>query len=165
VTEILVSIWRTMSKGCWACRERRVRCDRGVSGCSHCARNGRACPGYALRLSWPQNLRCRRAIVYTPSGLPLAHDSGALPLRRRHFINTTSQDTFHSLVIVEAARKGRLTTARACLCRAKARAGDACQPKFNIELRPQLRHLSLNVLDARDTPLLTYCRSCPCPES
>ncbi|KAJ5776536.1 uncharacterized protein N7511_001547 [Penicillium nucicola] len=58
------------SNGCALCRERRIKCDEGVPGCSNCQRYGKPCPGY------------RRAFRFQDEGPNLArrHQSGS---RRR----------------------------------------------------------------------------------
>ncbi|KAH7041523.1 fungal-specific transcription factor domain-containing protein [Microdochium trichocladiopsis] len=51
------------SRGCWTCRDRRVRCDRTLPHCRACARSKRQCQGYGLRLSWPRERDPKRFIV------------------------------------------------------------------------------------------------------
>ncbi|KAI1128463.1 fungal-specific transcription factor domain-containing protein [Nemania abortiva] len=59
------------SRGCWTCKDRRVRCDRGLPSCANCARVHQECQGYGVRLSWPKDGDTKRSIVGRVSG-PLA---------------------------------------------------------------------------------------------
>ncbi|KAI0102374.1 fungal-specific transcription factor domain-containing protein [Nemania sp. FL0031] len=73
------------TRGCWTCKDRRVRCDRGLPSCANCARVRQACQGYGVRLSWPKIGDTRRAIVgrvsrplatnYKRTGIELVHAS------------------------------------------------------------------------------------------
>ncbi|KAI1419556.1 fungal-specific transcription factor domain-containing protein [Xylaria sp. FL1777] len=77
-------------QGCWTCKARKVRCDRGVPACQRCTTAQRECEGYGLRLSWPrENDRKRsiRAHMPTISTQTEMRYSGGDPL-----INTTSHD-------------------------------------------------------------------------
>lgn len=48
-----VPIKRTKTyEGCWTCRARRVKCDRGRPICQRCMKAKFACEGYGIRLSW-----------------------------------------------------------------------------------------------------------------
>ncbi|KAF2144822.1 uncharacterized protein K452DRAFT_266962 [Aplosporella prunicola CBS 121167] len=38
------------SKGCYSCRQRKIKCDQRQEGCSQCLRMGRQCPGYRNQL-------------------------------------------------------------------------------------------------------------------
>lgn len=38
--------------GCWTCRLRKIKCDRGRPRCERCARAGVECKGYGVVLSW-----------------------------------------------------------------------------------------------------------------
>ncbi|PTB34996.1 uncharacterized protein TrAFT101_008116 [Trichoderma asperellum] len=62
-------------KGCWTCRERKVRCDLRKPTCGNCAKMFQSCKGYGMQLSWPQEGNKRRAIVLdcdsnTPAKIP-----------------------------------------------------------------------------------------------
>ncbi|KAH7138209.1 fungal-specific transcription factor domain-containing protein [Dendryphion nanum] len=50
-------------KGCWTCKDRKVRCDRGLPTCSNCIKTNRECRGYGVRLSWPTQDDAKRSIV------------------------------------------------------------------------------------------------------
>ncbi|GAP83624.1 putative N-terminal fungal transcription regulatory domain-containing protein [Rosellinia necatrix] len=58
------------SRGCWTCKDRRVRCDRGLPSCSNCARVKQVCQGYGLRLSWPKDGDTRRSMTGGVSASP-----------------------------------------------------------------------------------------------
>ncbi|KAI1422128.1 fungal-specific transcription factor domain-containing protein [Xylaria sp. FL1777] len=47
-------------RGCWTCKDRRVRCDLGSPSCANCARMQIVCQGYGIRLSWPRESDTRR---------------------------------------------------------------------------------------------------------
>ncbi|KAI1279704.1 fungal-specific transcription factor domain-containing protein [Xylaria sp. FL0933] len=50
-------------RGCWTCKDRRVRCDRGLPSCANCARVQQVCQGYGMRLSWPRDGDTKRAMT------------------------------------------------------------------------------------------------------
>ncbi|KAL7805013.1 fungal-specific transcription factor domain-containing protein [Trichoderma aethiopicum] len=50
-------------KGCWTCRERKIRCDLRKPTCVNCSKSLHACKGYGMQLSWPREGDKRRAIV------------------------------------------------------------------------------------------------------
>ncbi|KAI0466379.1 fungal-specific transcription factor domain-containing protein [Xylaria cf. heliscus] len=54
-------------RGCWTCKDRRIRCDLGFPSCANCARVQQVCQGYGMRLSWPRDGDTKRSIV---SGVP-----------------------------------------------------------------------------------------------
>ena len=58
------------SRGCHACRKRRIKCDQTLAGCQRCAKIGVVCPGYRPE----SELRFRNATIASSSGL------SALPL-------------------------------------------------------------------------------------
>ncbi|KAI0972452.1 fungal-specific transcription factor domain-containing protein [Xylaria arbuscula] len=77
-------------QGCWTCKARKVKCDRGLPNCQRCATTQRECEGYGLRLSWPKDNDRRRAIratVPTTGSQTRTQYQGDNSL-----INTTSQD-------------------------------------------------------------------------
>ncbi|KAH7141829.1 hypothetical protein EDB81DRAFT_899148 [Dactylonectria macrodidyma] len=39
-------------RGCWTCRDRRVKCDERRPKCHRCLQSGRHCQGYGVRLNW-----------------------------------------------------------------------------------------------------------------
>lgn len=43
--------------------DRRVRCDRSLPSCANCARLGRKCQGYGMRLFWPKDNDPKRAML------------------------------------------------------------------------------------------------------
>ncbi|KAI3327809.1 hypothetical protein HD806DRAFT_484001 [Xylariaceae sp. AK1471] len=51
------------SRGCWTCKDRRVRCDLGLPTCTNCARVQQTCQGYGVRLSWPKDGDTRRSMI------------------------------------------------------------------------------------------------------
>ncbi|KAI1152954.1 fungal-specific transcription factor domain-containing protein [Nemania diffusa] len=51
------------NRGCWTCKDRRVRCDLGLPNCANCARVQQVCQGYGVRLSWPKDGDTKRSIV------------------------------------------------------------------------------------------------------
>ncbi|KAI0970743.1 fungal-specific transcription factor domain-containing protein [Xylaria arbuscula] len=50
-------------KGCWTCKDRRVRCDLGQPSCANCARVQQVCQGYSVRLSWPRDGDTKRSMI------------------------------------------------------------------------------------------------------
>ncbi|KAF2647585.1 hypothetical protein K491DRAFT_784641 [Lophiostoma macrostomum CBS 122681] len=50
-------------KGCWTCRERKVRCDSQWPRCGNCTKARRVCQGYGTQLSWPRDGDKKRAII------------------------------------------------------------------------------------------------------
>ncbi|KAJ5646625.1 hypothetical protein N7490_002997 [Penicillium lividum] len=58
------------STGCALCRERHIKCDEAVPGCTQCQRYGRTCPGY------------RRTFRFQDEGPSLARRNRSLPRRR-----------------------------------------------------------------------------------
>ncbi|KAI1308374.1 fungal-specific transcription factor domain-containing protein [Xylaria venustula] len=77
-------------QGCWTCKARKIKCDRGLPNCERCASAQRECEGYGIRLSWPKENDRRRAIR---ANLPTTSDQ----TKTRYWggnslINTTSQD-------------------------------------------------------------------------
>ncbi|KAI1196831.1 fungal-specific transcription factor domain-containing protein [Nemania serpens] len=55
-------------RGCWTCKDRRVRCDRGLPRCANCARVQQKCQGYGVRLSWPKEGDTKRSLVGRATG-------------------------------------------------------------------------------------------------
>ncbi|KAI0555996.1 fungal-specific transcription factor domain-containing protein [Xylaria curta] len=55
-------------RGCWTCKDRRVRCDLGFPSCANCARVQQVCQGYGVRLSWPRDGDKKRFMVNEVSG-------------------------------------------------------------------------------------------------
>ncbi|KAI8634245.1 hypothetical protein F5Y19DRAFT_487713 [Xylariaceae sp. FL1651] len=51
------------SRGCWTCKDRKVRCDRILPSCLNCARLQQTCQGYGVRLSWPRHGDTKRSII------------------------------------------------------------------------------------------------------
>ncbi|KAL2825096.1 fungal-specific transcription factor domain-containing protein [Aspergillus cavernicola] len=65
-------------------------CDRHEPGCWNCVRSGRVCPGYGVRLSWPDENNQRRAVVFEPISSLLPGVDGQ-PVATR-FIGVTCWD-------------------------------------------------------------------------
>ncbi|KAJ5923180.1 hypothetical protein N7454_008425 [Penicillium verhagenii] len=65
------------STGCALCRERHIKCDEAIPGCSQCQRYGRDCPGY------------RRTYRFQDEGPSLARRNRSLPRRRGRAQNST----------------------------------------------------------------------------
>ncbi|KAI0395718.1 hypothetical protein F5Y17DRAFT_184880 [Xylariaceae sp. FL0594] len=59
-------VHKKSDKGCWTCKNRKVRCDGGQPTCANCARLRKACQGYGVRLSWPRDGDTKRSIVGKP---------------------------------------------------------------------------------------------------
>ncbi|KAF2730490.1 hypothetical protein EJ04DRAFT_579818 [Polyplosphaeria fusca] len=53
----------TSNKGCWTCKDRKIACDKRLPSCMNCARSGRPCQGYGMRLSWPRSNDRKRAMI------------------------------------------------------------------------------------------------------
>ncbi|KAI1364339.1 fungal-specific transcription factor domain-containing protein [Xylaria arbuscula] len=51
------------ARGCWTCKDRRVRCDLGLPSCANCARVQQVCQGYGMRLSWPRDGDTKRSMT------------------------------------------------------------------------------------------------------
>ncbi|KAI3338381.1 fungal-specific transcription factor domain-containing protein [Ustulina deusta] len=58
------------TRGCWTCKDRRVRCDLGLPSCANCARVKQACQGYGMRLSWPRDGDAKRFMTSRVSASP-----------------------------------------------------------------------------------------------
>ncbi|KAK9777751.1 putative Zn(2)-C6 fungal-type domain-containing protein [Seiridium cardinale] len=94
------------SDACWACKDRKVRCDRLHPQCSRCTQADRDCQ-YGLRLSWPKAGNNRRVLKHLRPGTA---EFGKYPesirfvnakfwdIRLHHFISSSShgQGQFHS---------------------------------------------------------------------
>ncbi|KAL2060008.1 hypothetical protein VTL71DRAFT_9830 [Oculimacula yallundae] len=50
-------------KGCWTCRERKVRCDSKRPKCGNCIKAQRVCQGYGIQLSWPRDGDSKRGMI------------------------------------------------------------------------------------------------------
>ncbi|CAF9936947.1 MAG: hypothetical protein HETSPECPRED_010509 [Heterodermia speciosa] len=85
-------------RGCWTCKNRKIRCDLGRPVCETCVLAKRKCLGYGLRLSWPGENDRRRAMTQSP---PLSQRSRLpLPTAVTGFLNTTFWDlTLHHEVV------------------------------------------------------------------
>ncbi|KAI1179719.1 fungal-specific transcription factor domain-containing protein [Nemania sp. FL0916] len=69
------------TKGCWTCKDRRVKCDLGRPSCANCVRLKQVCQGYGVRLSWPKDGDTKRAIVgAVPAPLQNRHRSTEIEL-------------------------------------------------------------------------------------
>ncbi|ROV93510.1 hypothetical protein VSDG_06782 [Cytospora chrysosperma] len=55
------------SQGCWTCKKRKIGCDKALPSCNNCARTGRNCMGYGLRLVWPDIPDGRRKLPKLPA--------------------------------------------------------------------------------------------------
>ncbi|KAF2000801.1 hypothetical protein P154DRAFT_575512 [Amniculicola lignicola CBS 123094] len=76
------------AKGCWTCRERKVRCDSRWPTCGNCTKARRVCQGYGIQLSWPRDGDRKRAIT-----LHDTHRAMKLPRSKaRRFLNAYSWD-------------------------------------------------------------------------
>ncbi|KAH8807363.1 fungal-specific transcription factor domain-containing protein [Xylogone sp. PMI_703] len=82
-----------MAKGCWTCRDRKVRCDFQLPTCGNCAISGRPCKGYGLKLSWPREGNTRRAIVLQKLSRETQYGNVEIEdPKRLEFLNTTVWD-------------------------------------------------------------------------
>ncbi|KAJ9143521.1 hypothetical protein NKR23_g6603 [Pleurostoma richardsiae] len=72
-------------KGCDACRERKLRCDKGRPVCTNCRRSKRDCVTQSFRLSWPR-ARDRRRLVIGPGPATASRTASSDP---QHFLNVT----------------------------------------------------------------------------
>ncbi|PVH98335.1 hypothetical protein DM02DRAFT_596200 [Periconia macrospinosa] len=88
-------------KGCWTCRERKVRCDLTLPACGNCARSRRVCKGYGMQLSWPRENDKRRSIV----SYSTRRENNASHLEIIRFLNSSSWDVSLS----EAIRTGMIS--------------------------------------------------------
>ncbi|KAI1311765.1 fungal-specific transcription factor domain-containing protein [Xylaria venustula] len=68
---------KNKAKGCWTCKDRRVRCDLGQPSCANCARVQQVCQGYGIRLSWPREGDTKRSVTCQVSGCPGDGRAGA----------------------------------------------------------------------------------------
>ncbi|KAI3323423.1 fungal-specific transcription factor domain-containing protein [Xylariaceae sp. AK1471] len=75
-------------KGCWTCRERKVRCDSHWPRCGNCTKARRVCQGYGIQLSWPRDGDSKRAIVSRDT----RRSVNILQSHVRRFLNSSSWD-------------------------------------------------------------------------
>ncbi|KAI0200564.1 fungal-specific transcription factor domain-containing protein [Astrocystis sublimbata] len=129
-----------LARGCWTCKDRRVRCDLGHPTCSNCDRIQQVCQGYGVRLSWPRAGDTKRAIV---GGIS---DSVTTVPRCRNIdlvhTSTFDMEMYYYLVDLRSSRIGSI---------------DVTQPAKLI-LPPPLCSISKS-FDAEDLDLLHYFRS------
>ncbi|KAL7946043.1 fungal-specific transcription factor domain-containing protein [Trichoderma barbatum] len=85
-------------KGCWTCRDRKIKCDRGLPTCTNCRHRSVQCQGYGIRLSWPRNGDKRRAVELKSTTRQRKHMLAAL-YQHSLFLNMTAWDveTFYEL--------------------------------------------------------------------
>ncbi|EEY23476.1 conserved hypothetical protein [Verticillium alfalfae VaMs.102] len=50
-------------RGCWTCRDRRVKCDERKPACQRCLQSGQNCRGYGVRLNWSASRQYRGFIL------------------------------------------------------------------------------------------------------
>ncbi|KAL6904339.1 fungal-specific transcription factor domain-containing protein [Trichoderma evansii] len=79
------------TKGCWTCRDRKVKCDLGAPTCETCRNRNLKCRGYGIRLSWPREGDSRRSIELKLATRPKKHAFAKL-YRHGHFLNVTNRD-------------------------------------------------------------------------
>lgn len=87
---------------------RKIGCDKLLPGCSNCARTGRVCGGYGLKLHWPESADGRRPL--STWNLKSPHDCEVQDIskyRQVHFLNS-SYDEFQcrSLDLHEMKEQG-----------------------------------------------------------
>ncbi|KAL7935391.1 fungal-specific transcription factor domain-containing protein [Trichoderma chlorosporum] len=92
-------------KSCWNCRDRKIRCDRGLPTCANCRHRNVECRGYGIRLSWPRKGDERRAIELKSTTNQKKHMLATL-YQHSLFINMTTWDIdkFYELC-VEKSKK------------------------------------------------------------
>ncbi|KAL7961010.1 fungal-specific transcription factor domain-containing protein [Trichoderma compactum] len=78
-------------KGCWTCRDRKIKCDRALPACANCRYKDVQCQGYGMRLSWPRSGDKRRAIELKSTAKQRKHILAAL-YQHSLFLNMTSWD-------------------------------------------------------------------------
>ncbi|KAJ5671712.1 hypothetical protein N7507_000839 [Penicillium longicatenatum] len=83
------------STGCALCRERHIKCDEAVPGCTQCQRYGRTCPGY------------RRTFRFQDEGPSLARRNRSLPRGRGREQNSASIATTPAWAAAGAAPHAR----------------------------------------------------------
>ncbi|KAK1249244.1 hypothetical protein MKX07_002760 [Trichoderma sp. CBMAI-0711] len=85
-------------KGCWTCRDRKIKCDRALPACTNCRQRNVPCPGYSIRLSWPRPGDKRRAVELKTTPRQKKHMLASL-YQHSLFLNVTSWDvnTFYQL--------------------------------------------------------------------
>jgi hypothetical protein len=118
-------------------------------GCSNCSRIGRSCPGFGLRLSWP-NDKSRRALFHalSPGRDHIGESASNASL---HFLNVTSQDTWLSHELLASKTSPRYTLA------AGKHVNDSEGSRGGDDVPPILPYLSWNIVVEEDTSLLNYC--------
>ncbi|KAH0490875.1 hypothetical protein TgHK011_002325 [Trichoderma gracile] len=79
-------------KGCWTCRERKIRCDLHKPTCLNCSKALQTCKGYGMQLSWPREGDKRRAVVVHHSAASIAKLPKQYRQRGMLFLNTSSWD-------------------------------------------------------------------------
>ncbi|KAH7094456.1 fungal-specific transcription factor domain-containing protein [Paraphoma chrysanthemicola] len=92
-------------KGCWTCRERKVRCDAQKPTCGNCAKARRECQGYGMQLSWPKDEDSKRAVVLGGADVRQLRQQGVIadPEQAR-FVNVRSWDV--ALALAMAPKDG-----------------------------------------------------------
>ncbi|KAH7084812.1 fungal-specific transcription factor domain-containing protein [Paraphoma chrysanthemicola] len=88
-------------KGCWTCRERKVRCDARKPTCGNCTKAKRECRGYGMQLSWPKAEDNRRSFVLRGANVRQQLQRGVIadPEQAR-FVNVRSWDVALALAMV-----------------------------------------------------------------
>ncbi|KAK7187633.1 hypothetical protein PSPO01_06367 [Paraphaeosphaeria sporulosa] len=79
-------------KGCWTCRERKVRCDVQRPTCGNCSKARRVCQGYGMQLSWPRDGDGKRAIVARDVDAAARGQNRNLYPPRARFVNAGAWD-------------------------------------------------------------------------
>lgn len=116
--------------------ERKIGCDKGLPLCNNCARTGRECLGYGVRLVWPDIHDGRRKLPTHPAqNEPLRHaPTGGLHYGQQ-FLNVSYVDIVQSRQDVSSIALYSNPNAR---------------PRPSLTLQPQLR--------SQDGELLQYCK-------
>ncbi|KAJ6095668.1 hypothetical protein N7486_006414 [Penicillium sp. IBT 16267x] len=83
------------STGCALCRERHIKCDEAVPGCTQCQRYGRTCPGY------------QRTFRFQDEGLSLARRNRSLSRRGDRGQNSAPITTAPTLTAASASPPAR----------------------------------------------------------
>ncbi|KAI1611957.1 fungal-specific transcription factor domain-containing protein [Exophiala viscosa] len=88
-------------RGCWTCRERKIRCDSHWPRCGNCTKARRVCQGYGIQLSWPRHSDRKRAIISRDTRRTV----NTLPSNVKGFLNTSSWD----ISLSDELEKGRIS--------------------------------------------------------
>lgn len=124
---------------------RKIGCDKSLPSCNNCARTGRKCMGYGVRLTWPDSHDGRRKLPILPARTDQGHhqsftEQPPSPYYGQQFLNVSSDD-------VEKSRRDASALALTVLTYPH----NNPRPKPSLTLLPGLR--------GKESDLMSYCKS------